>query len=124
MRLTFEPGKFAPYSPQIAMALSWLELRKLVKCGRRKVVKVLRRNGGVEWHEDRVCEVTEDGLKLAKQIKRLARLKGAYIYVREVARVSVWLLNALVYFEARHYISQRYVPRPSLKTVINTQCFE
>ncbi|MGB9774891.1 MAG: hypothetical protein ACPL4I_12910, partial [Bacteroidota bacterium] len=92
---------------------------------RRKVVKVLRRGGGIEWHEDRVCEVTENGFKLAKQIKRWARFKEAYIYVREVARLPIWILNALVYLEARHYISQRYAPLPRrLKTVINPKCFE
>jgi hypothetical protein len=123
-RLTFEPGKFAPYSPQVALALTELELRQLIKCERRKVVKVLRRNGGVEWYEDRVCEVTEEGLKLAKEIMRWARLKGAYTCMREVALMPVWFLNVMLYEEARHYISQRYRPLPSLKTIINPKCFE
>jgi hypothetical protein len=124
-RLTFEPGKFAPYSLQIALTLSELELRNLIKCERRKVVKVLRRDRGVEWHEDRVCEVTESGFKLAKQIKRWARFKRAYIYVREVALLPIWILNALVYLEATPYLSQRYAPLPRhLKTVINPKCLE
>jgi hypothetical protein len=124
-QLTFEPGEFAPHSPQIALALSELELRSLIKCERKKVVKVLRRGGGIEWHEDRVCEVTEEGLKLAKQIKRWARFKRAYIYVREVALLPIWILNALVYLEATPYLSQRYAPLPRrLKTVINPRCLE
>jgi hypothetical protein len=110
-RLTFEPGKFAPHSPQIALALSGLELRNLIKCERRKVVKVLRRNGGIEWYEDRVCEITEDGLRVAGQIKRWAWFKDTYFYVKYIAQTPVVLLNALIYAEARHYISRRYKPR-------------
>ncbi|MGB9705753.1 MAG: hypothetical protein ACPL3C_09905 [Pyrobaculum sp.] len=110
-QLTFEPGEFAPHSPQIALALSGLELRNLIRCERRKVVKVLRRGGGVEWREDRVCEITEDGIRAARQIKRWAWFKDTYFYVKCIAQTPVKLLNALIYAEARHYISRRYKPR-------------